>query len=90
MKKTELVKAIAEKVEISAKDVAAVVDAYAVVIADALKSGDKVAVAGFGTYTLNKKPERSGFNPATGQSIVIAASNAPVLKFGKAYKEIFN
>ena len=60
------------------------------IIADALKSGDKVAVAGFGTYTLNKKPERSGFNPATGQSIVIAASNAPVLKFGKAYKEIFN
>ena len=52
MNKTELVKAIAEKVEISAKDVAAVVDAYAVVIADALKSG--------------------------------------VLKFGKAYKEIFN
>ena len=61
MNKTELIKAIAGKVELSAKDVTAVIDAYADVIADALKAGDKVAVAGFGTYELKKKAERSGF-----------------------------
>ena len=90
MNKTELIKAIAGKVELSAKDVTAVVDAYADVIADALKAGDKVAVAGFGTYELKKKAERSGFNPIKKEVIVIPASNAPVLKFGKAFKDMFN
>ena len=90
MNKTELIKAIAGKVELSAKDVTAVIDAYADVIADALKAGDKVAVAGFGTYELKKKAERSGFNPIKKEVIVIPASNAPVLKFGKAFKDMFN
>ena len=56
----------------------------------ALKAGDKVAVAGFGTYELKKKAERSGFNPIKKEVIVIPASNAPVLKFGKAFKDMFN
>lgn len=90
MNKTELIKAIAGKVELSAKDVTAVVDAYADVVADALKAGDKVAIAGFGTYELKKKAERSGFNPIKKEVIVIPASNAPVLKFGKAFKDMFN
>ncbi len=90
MNKTELIKAIAGKVELSAKDVAAVVDAYADVIADALKAGDKVALIGFGTYEVKKREERPGFNPITKQQITIPASNTPVFKFGKAFKDMFN
>ena len=90
MNKTDFIKAVASKADLSIKDATAAVEAYAAVVAEALKAGDKVAIAGFGTYELKKKAERSGFNPATGKPIVIAASNAPVLKFGKAYKEIFN
>ena len=55
-----------------------------------MKGGDKVAIAGFGTYELKHKPERTGFNPITKETIVIGESNAPVLKFGKAFKDLFN
>lgn len=90
MNKTELVKSIASKTDLKAAEVASVLDAYVEVIADALKSGDKVAVAGFGTYELKHKEERQGFNPIKKEPIVIAASDAPVLKFGKAFKDLFN
>ena len=90
MNKTEFIKAVAAKADLSIKDATAAVEAYAAVVADAMKGGDKVARAGFGTYELKHKPERTGFNPITKETIVIGESNAPVLKFGKAFKELFN
>ena len=90
MNKQEFIKAVANKAELSLKDAAAAVEAYGAVIAEALKAGDKVAIANFGSYELKEKPERQGFNPLTKQPITIAATKAPVLKFGKAFKDMFN
>ena len=90
MNKQEFIKAVANKAELSLKDAAAAVEAYGAVIAEALKAGDKVALANFGSYELKDKPERQGFNPVTKQPITIAATKAPVLKFGKAFKDLFN
>ena len=39
---------------------------------------------------VKEKAERQGFNPLTKQPITIAASKAPVVKFGKAFKDLFN
>ena len=90
MNKKELVTAIAAKADLSAKDAEAFLAAYADVIADAIKKGDKVAVAGFGTYELKAKAARTGFNPITKQPVKIPASKAPALKFSKAFKDLFN
>ena len=90
MNKSDFIKAVASKADLSLKDAAAAVEAYQSVVADTLKGGDKVALAGFGTYEIKAKAERTGFNPIKKEPIVIPASNAPVLKFGKAFKEIFN
>lgn len=90
MNKTDFIKAVASKADLSMKDATAAVEAFADVVADALKAGDKVAIAGFGTFELKKKAERSGFNPIKKEAIVIPASNAPVMKFGKAFKDMFN
>lgn len=90
MNKNEFIKAVAAKADLSIKDAAAAVDAYADVIADALKAGDKVAVAGLGTFELKSKAERTGFNPVKKETITIPASKAPALKFGKAFKDYFN
>lgn len=90
MNKTDFIKAVASKADLSIKDATAAVEAYAAVVAEALKAGDKVALAGFGTYELKQKAERTGFNPVKKEAIVIPASNAPVLKFGKAFKDMFN
>ncbi len=90
MNKTEFIKAVANKADISLSDATAAVDAYIAVVGEALKAGDKVAIANFGSYELKEKPERQGFNPITKQPITIAASKVPTLKFGKTFKDMFN
>lgn len=49
-----------------------------------------VALVGFGTFQVNKKPARTGRNPSTGKEIQIAAKNAPVFKAGKTLKDKVN
>ena len=90
MNKKEFAMAIANKADLSVKDAEAFISAYQDVIADAIKKGDKVAVAGFGTYELKAKAARTGFNPITKQAVKIPASKAPALKFSKAFKDLFN
>ena len=89
MNKTEFIKAVADKANLTQKDAAAAVEAFVDVISDALKAGDKVAIAKFGTFEIKEKPARDGFNPLTKQPIKIAASKVPTLKFGKGYKDLF-
>lgn len=90
MTKTELVKAIAAKAELTNAQSAKALDAFIEAITDALKAGEKLALVGFGTFELKDIPAKEGINPATGAKIQIAASKKPVLKFGKAYKDSFN
>ena len=90
MNKTEFIKAVADKAGLTQKDATAAVDAFEEVIVDALKAGDKVALANFGTFELKEKAAHQGFNPITKEPIKIAASKAPAFKFGQAYKARFN
>jgi len=90
MNKGEFITAVAEKADLSIKDAGAAFEAIASVVADTLKKGDKIQIAGFGTFELKSKAAREGINPATGAKVQIAASKAPGLKFGKAYKALFN
>lgn len=90
MNKTDLIKVVANKASISLKDATAAVEAYHEAIAEALKAGDKVAITNFGTYQIKDKPESQGFNPSTKQVCTVKARKSPVLKFGKAFKDLFN
>lgn len=87
MNKTELITAMAEKAEISKKDAENALTAFTNVVADALVDGDKVVITGFGTFEVVERAERQGQNPATGESITIAASKSPKFKAGKALKD---
>ena len=90
MTKTELVKAIAAKAELSNAQSAKALDAFIEAVTEALKAGDKVSLVGFGSFEVKNVPAKEGINPATGAKIKIAASKKPVLKFGKAYKDTIN
>ncbi len=90
MNKTEFIKALASKANLSLKDAQASVDGFIEVIADALKEGDKVAIAGLGTFELKEKAERKGINPLTKEEITIPASKSPSLKVGRLFKDRFN
>ena len=47
-----------------------------------MKAGDKIALIGFGSFAVAKKPGRTGRNPRTGAAIKIAAKNVVKFKAG--------
>ncbi|MBQ3544719.1 MAG: HU family DNA-binding protein [Lachnospiraceae bacterium] len=90
MNKTELVAAIAEKTELSKKDAEKALKAFTDVVAEELKAGNKIQLVGFGTFEVAERAAREGRNPATGETMKIAASKAPKFKAGKALKDEIN
>lgn len=82
MNKSELIAKIAEKSELTKADAKKALDATVAAITEALQAGDKVALVGFGTFSVSERPERQGINPATKQAITIAAKKAPKFKAG--------
>mgnify|MGYP003309753376 CR=1 FL=1 len=90
MNKGELIKAMANKADFSQKDAAAAYEALVEVITETLKAGEKVQLVGFGTFEVKEVPAKTGINPQTKAPVEIPACKKPVMKFGKAYKELFN
>ena len=59
-------------------------------IIKAVKKGDKVALVGFGTFSLSKRKVRTGRNPQTGATIKIPARKVPKFTAGTAFKHTVN
>lgn len=87
MNKAELVSAISEAAGLKNKETEALLEALTSSIAGALHKGGKVAITGFGTYSVTKRKARKGRNPRTGKQITIPASKAPRFSAGKALKD---
>ena len=86
MNKTELVKAVAEKAEVSTRDAEAVIDGAIELVIDALVKGEAVKLSGFGTFEKKERAARFGTNPANGEKIEIPASKSAVFKPSKTLK----
>lgn len=82
MNKTDLINEIAAKANLTKVDAKAALDATLESIAQALVNDDKVQLIGFGTFSMQAKPERTGINPRTKEKITIAARK--VCKFKPA------
>jgi DNA-binding protein HU-beta len=82
MNKTDLVNKIAENAGLTKADAKKALDATLEAVANALVEGDKVALLGFGTFSVNERPARTGVNPATKQKIEIAAKKVVKFKAG--------
>ncbi|MGN0521137.1 MAG: HU family DNA-binding protein [Eubacterium sp.] len=87
MNKSELVAAVAAKAELSKKDADAAVTAVFDAVKDALADGDKVALVGFGTFSVKTRAARTGLNPRTKETIEIPEAKVPAFKAGSALKE---
>lgn len=90
MNKGEFIRAMADNAELTLKEATVAYDAFVGALTEALKRGEKVQLVGFGTFEVHQKAAREGINPQTKEKVQIPASKAPVLKFGKAYKDLFN
>lgn len=87
MNKTDLVSNIAKKSGFSKKDVEAVLNGFLGEVTEALSSGDKVQLIGFGTFETRRRSGRLGRNPQTGKTITIPESNVPAFKAGNKLKD---
>ncbi|MBJ7988103.1 HU family DNA-binding protein, partial [Bacillus cereus] len=86
MNKTELIKMVAEKAELTQKAAAAATQAVLDAITNALANEEKVQILGFGTFEVRERSARTGRNPQTGEAMQIAASKVPAFKAGKELK----
>ena len=87
MNKSELFEAIAQQAGLTKTDAGKAVDAFTAVVKDALKSGDSIALVGFGTFKVAERAARQGLNPRTKEAIKIPAARVPKFTAGKTLKD---
>ncbi len=90
MTKHELAKRVATDAGITAGQAASVVDAACDAIAGELFAGRDIAIGGFGKFSVTERAAREGRNPATGETIQIAASRAAKFSAAAALKAQLN
>ncbi|MDR1341816.1 MAG: HU family DNA-binding protein [Prevotellaceae bacterium] len=82
MNKAQLVDAIAEKANLTKADAKRSLDAFTEIVAKTLKKNDKIALVGFGTFSVSQRSARTGRNPRTGDPIKIKAKKVAKFKAG--------
>ena len=90
MNKKELIISVAGKTKISQKDTAQILEMIFEEITQALEKGEKVQLAGIGTFETRLRAARKGVNPRTGEKIELKASTGIAFKAGKALKDRVN
>lgn len=87
MNKTDLIAAAAESTGMTKKDTERVINAALDAITNAMLSGDKVQLSGFGIFEVKSREARTGRNPHTKEAIEIPATRVPSFKASKALKD---
>ncbi|MDQ8045487.1 MAG: HU family DNA-binding protein [Solirubrobacteraceae bacterium] len=90
MTKQELAQKVAADADVSQAQAKEIIDATFDAITAELKGGGEVAVSGFGKFSVSKRAAREGRNPATGETIKIAASNGAKFSAAAALKKSLN
>ena len=90
MNKAELINSIAAEAGLSKVDAKKALDAVVKSVSDALVSGDKVSLVGFGTFSVAVRSARPGINPATKQPINIAEKRVAKFKAGAEFTSAIN
>lgn len=90
MNNGELIDNVASAHGLSKADAKKVVDGVFAAIADAAGKGDEVSINGFGKFKVKESAAREGRNPATGETIQIAASKKLAFAPAKAIKDKLN
>lgn len=90
MNKKELVAGVADMNDMDKSDVEKVLNATLEMIQDALSEGEIIDLYGFGKFSAVERAARKGRNPATGESIDIAAKTGITFKPSKVLKDAVN
>lgn len=86
MTKQDLIEAVSKATGLSKRGAAGAVEATIMGIAKGIKKDKRLAISGFGTFTVRKRKPRTGRNPRTGEEIMIQASKTVGFKPAPALK----
>jgi DNA-binding protein HU-beta len=90
MNKSQLIEKISIGSDISRAAAERALNSFIEAVTDEIKTGEQVALVGFGTFSVSDRAARTGRNPQTGAAIEIAAAKVPKFKPGKALKDACN
>jgi len=90
MNTSELIEKVATEAGLEKAQARKAIDALVSAVTSAAKGGDSVAVTGFGQFKVKDSPARQGRNPATGETIEIAAARKLTFAPAKAVKDLLN
>ena len=88
MTKAEIVEAINEKLGLTKKDIARVIDLFFEIIKEGLRNDQHIELRGFGTFEVKTREEREARNPKTGDSVTVPKRKVPYFRPGKDLKAI--
>ncbi len=89
MTKSGLIEEVAKRTpHISKKDTEVVVNTIFDSMIEALRTGDRIEIRGFGSFQVKIREARDGRNPKTGEPVHISAKRTPFFKVGKELKEM--
>ena len=86
MNKAEIIDSVAAKLEMSKREVTAVVDLFIDEAKRSVVRGEKVAISGFGVFEAQARKARLGRNPRTGETVKIKATKLPKFRAGAEFK----
>ena len=88
MTKSELIEVIArEQSHLAYRDVELAVKCMIEQMSQALASGQRIEIRGFGSFSLHYRPARMGRNPKTGEAVALAGKHVPHFKPGKELRD---
>ena len=90
MNKTQIIEIVAKQTQLKRKDAEAAVNAAIAAFESALIAGDKVQIAGIGTFEVRTREARTGINPQNGKKIQIDACKYPAFSSSKTLKAKLN
>lgn len=90
MNKSELIDAMASESGLSKADAKKALDGFINATSNALQNGDKIALVGFGSFSVSERSARKGKNPRTGEEINIPAKKGVKFKAGSELSSSLN
>lgn len=90
MTKSELIRTLAEEMEVPFEDAALVVNTFFDAMKESLIAGERVEIRGFGSFKIKAYDGYAGRNPKTGTSVDVVPKRLPFFRAGKELKEFIN
>ena len=90
MNKSELIEALAEKINMPMREAGSITNTLIDTMTEALANGDSIEIRGFGSFVVKEYTSYTGRNPKTGQRIKVSPKKLPFFKVGKELREKVN